>query len=286
MRLIEECQQSRCHNHRLSRWVSMLNVMNPSEVLSHHTRHAQSNTFRLSLDGATSISRLSLSLTVVMGQYAKCDEPIKGLAKMVHLKDFVDGQRRYLALFDREGDLPKSGTYLAVRPSLLHPSSRAESLVNSQNFRKNMSIVVKSNNMDAYVLQNTMPDKDATNDKPPLLGRSIVSGAIKWKSNTVKDILELCSVHNAVYASLYYYDRDTNLLRAFCKSWCPTTNTLHTMAGELSISLWDLYKLGSFPISSQIYDEAVPDIHTLHAHTEKGNRNISKACESLIAAYR
>ncbi|KAL2924127.1 Serine/threonine-protein phosphatase 7 long form-like protein [Bienertia sinuspersici] len=228
---------------------------------------------------------------------------------MVHLKDFVDGKRKYLVLVYHEDDLPKSGTCLTIRPSLLRLGSRAESLVNSQNFRKNMMMMVKLDNMDAYVLPNMMPDSDATNDKPPLLGRFIMSGATKWKSNTVKfigdsffipvywqwtedvlsrygDIPELCSVHDAVYASLYSYDRDTNILRAFCESWCPSTNTLHTMAGELSISLWDLYKLGGLPKSSRIYDEVVPDIHTLCAYTDKGARCIPKAYESLLAAYR
>ncbi|KAL2933242.1 putative ABC transporter ATP-binding protein y4gM [Bienertia sinuspersici] len=155
--------------------VSMLDVMNPSEVLGHHAGRAESNTFRLSLDGSNvPISRLSLSLTAAMGQHARRDKPIKGV--------------RYLALVDREVNLPNSSTRLAVRPSLLCPSNRAESLVHSQNFRKNMSTMLKLNNMDAYVLQNMMPDRDATNDKPPLLARSILSGATKWKSNIVKFI--------------------------------------------------------------------------------------------------
>ncbi|KAL2902555.1 Protein MAIN-LIKE 2 [Bienertia sinuspersici] len=291
------------------RGISMLDVMNPSEVLGHHAGRAESNTFRLSLDRGVSTTMLSLSPTVAMGQQAGRDEPVGGIVKMVHLKDFVDGKRKYLALVDCEDYLPKSGSCLAVRPSLLRPGNKAESLVNSQNFRKNMSTVVKLDNMDVYVLHNMMPDRDATNDKLPLLGRSIVSGVTKWKSNTVKfigdsffipgywewtedvlsrygDILELCSVRDAVYASLYSYDRDMNILRAVCESWSLSTNTLHNMAGELSICLRDLYKLGGLPISGRIYDEAVPDIHTLRAHTDKGIRRIPKAYESLLAAYR
>ncbi|KAL2922228.1 Tropomyosin [Bienertia sinuspersici] len=231
MRLIEECQQSRSHHHRLSRWVSMLDVMNPSEVLGHHAGRVESNTFRLSLDGGVSTTMLSSSPTVamgqhvgrdepiggvsttmlsssptvVMGQHAGLDEPIGGIAKMVHLKDFVDGKRRYLALVDREDDLPKSGTCLAVRPSLLRPGNKAYSLVNSQNFRKSMSTVIKLDNMDAYVLHNMMPDRDATNDKPPLLGRSIVSGATKWKSNTVKFI-----------GDFFLFQATGNGLKMFC----------------------------------------------------------------------
>ncbi|KAL2937172.1 3 4-dihydroxy-2-butanone 4-phosphate synthase [Bienertia sinuspersici] len=152
---------------------------------------------------------------------------------MVHLKDFVDGKCRYLALVDCEDDLPKLGTCLAVQPSLFRPSNRTESLVNSQFFRKNMLLVVKLKNMDAYMLQNMKLDRDVTTNKPPLLGRSIVSGATKWKSNT-----------------------------------CPSMNMLHTMAGELSTSLLDLYKLGGLPISGGIYYEVVLNCST--SKIEKG----------------
>ncbi|KAL2897344.1 Alanine--tRNA ligase [Bienertia sinuspersici] len=188
---------------------------------------------------------------------------INEIVKMVHLKDFVDGKRRYLILVDCEDDLPKSGTCLAAGPSLLHPGSRAKSLVNSQNFRKNMSIVVKLNNMDAYVLQNMMPDKDATNYKPPKSGTFYYVRCNKMEIQ---------------------HGEDSDILRVFCESWCPTTNMLHNIADKLSMSLWDLYKLGGLPIFDQIYDEAVPDIHTLRAHTDKGNRRIPKACESLLTA--
>ncbi|KAL2905365.1 Telomerase reverse transcriptase [Bienertia sinuspersici] len=41
---------------------------------------------------------------------------------MVHLKDFVDGKRRYLAIVDREDDLPKSGT--SYRQIVQHPESK------------------------------------------------------------------------------------------------------------------------------------------------------------------
>ncbi|KAL2928403.1 NAP1-related protein 2 [Bienertia sinuspersici] len=44
---------------------------------------------------------------------------------MVHLKDFVDGKRRYLALVDREDDLPKSGTCLGpYRQIVQRPESK------------------------------------------------------------------------------------------------------------------------------------------------------------------
>ncbi|KAL2929660.1 Enolase, partial [Bienertia sinuspersici] len=102
----------------------------------------------------------SSSSTVVMGQHAGYDEPIGGVRSInIHLSSSST-----VAMGQHAGrDEPIGGV------------SRAESLVNSQNFQKYMSKMVKLDSMDAYVLHNLMPDRDATNDKPPFLGRSIVS---------------------------------------------------------------------------------------------------------------
>ena len=70
-----------------------------------------------------------------------------------------------------------------------------------------------------------------------------------------------------VYASLYSYSRDMQVLRAFRKSWCPTTSTLHTISGEMSIPLRDLHRLGGLPVSGKIYDETV---HSLQAFEHRG----------------
>ncbi|KAL2937794.1 Spike glycoprotein [Bienertia sinuspersici] len=181
-------------------------------------------------DRRVSAITLSSSPTIAMGQHVRRGEPIGGIVKMVHLKDFIDSKRRYLALVDREDDLPKSGTCLVVRPSLLRPDSPT-----------------------------------------------------KWKSNTVKFIGDSFFILGYWEWSEDIFSRYGDILE-LCS--CPTTNTLHTIASELSFSLWDLYKLGSLPISGRIYDEALPHIHTLCAYTDKGNRRIPKACESLFAAYR
>ncbi|KAL2905019.1 Zona pellucida sperm-binding protein 3 receptor [Bienertia sinuspersici] len=156
--------------------VSMLDVMNPSEVLGHHAGRAYTNTFRLSLDRGVSTITLSSSPTVAMGQRAGRDEPIGGVSTIMLSSSPT------VAMGQHAGhDEPIGGVrhLLTVRPSLLRPGSRAESLVDTKNFRKNMSTMVKLDNMDAYVLHNMMPDRDTTNDKPPLLGRSIVSAY--WK---------------------------------------------------------------------------------------------------------
>jgi len=71
-----------------------------------------------------------------------------------------------------------------------------------------------------------------------------------------------------VYASLYTYDRDPHVIRAFYEAWCPETNTLHTISGEMSISLWDLYKLGGLLIYKKILDEVVPSRDALYQHRQ------------------
>ena len=80
--------------------------------------------------------------------------------------------------------------------------------------------------------------------------------------------LQRCALYEAVYTSLYSYSRDMHLVRALCESWCPTTNTLHTIFKEMSISLWDLYNLGRLPISGKIYDETTPGLQAFE-HRDK-----------------
>ncbi|KAA0063884.1 uncharacterized protein E5676_scaffold94G00240 [Cucumis melo var. makuwa] len=48
--------------------------------------------------------------------------------------------------------------------------------------------------------------------------------------------------------------------------WCPSTNTLHTSSGEISISLWDLWVLGGLLIKGIFYDKAFLAIKTYYDH--------------------
>ena len=73
-------------------------------------------------------------------------------------------------------------------------------------------------------------------------------------------------------------------MRAFCEGWYPQTNTLHTSLGEMSISLWDLYRLGGLPIFGRLYDEAIPCCEELTGSDET-KRFIPKSCEHLFVAF-
>ncbi|PHT45681.1 hypothetical protein CQW23_14839 [Capsicum baccatum] len=98
--------------------------------------------------------------------------------------------------------------------------------------------------------------------------------------------LKAAKIYDPVYASLFTYDRNPNILQAFLKAWCPTTNTLLTSAGELSISLWDLYKIGGLPIRGFPYEEVVPNAIELTGVDEKHERFIPCSCEFLFVAFQ
>nr|XP_016435936.1 PREDICTED: uncharacterized protein LOC107762125 [Nicotiana tabacum] len=92
-------------------------------------------------------------------------------------------------------------------------------------------------------------------------------------------------IYDAVYASLFTYDRNLNILQAFCEAWCPKTNTLLTSVRKLSISLWDLHILGGLPIAVSPYEEVVPETRELIGLDEKHIRFIPRSCEYLFDAF-
>ncbi|XP_071904368.1 uncharacterized protein [Coffea arabica] len=100
-----------------------------------------------------------------------------------------------------------------------------------------------------------------------------------------KDILTRAGIFEAVYASRYSYDRCENILRAFFKYWCPSTNTLHTPVGELSITLWDLYRLGGLSIDGAFFDEVVPSARELLTRDKEGKPLLPESCRHIFSAY-
>ncbi|KAM1381767.1 hypothetical protein PS2_033887 [Malus domestica] len=97
-----------------------------------------------------------------------------------------------------------------------------------------------------------------------------------------KDVLTNVGLYHAVYASLFSYDRHPSVLRAFFEHWCSTTNTLHTAQGEMSISLWDLHRIGGLLIQGKFYDEVVLSAKELSLCY---NRGLPASCRCLFWAY-
>ncbi|KAL0385980.1 UNVERIFIED_CONTAM: hypothetical protein Sradi_2992300, partial [Sesamum radiatum] len=80
----------------------------------------------------------------------------------------------------------------------------------------------------------------------------------------------LINAYDTVYASLFTYDHDSDIIKVFYEAWCPLINTLLTSVGELSISLWDLHDLARLPVTGCLFDEVVPSALELTGTDEKG----------------
>ncbi|KAL0358132.1 UNVERIFIED_CONTAM: hypothetical protein Scaly_1498900 [Sesamum calycinum] len=139
------------------------------------------------------------------------------------------------------------------------------------------------------------------------LGRSIIEGDVKWDGDLCftgefrytkgywewnedvisryGDRLRHLKIYDVVYASLFTYDHNFDIVKAFCEAWCPLTNTLLTSAGEISISLWDLHELVGLSMTGCLYDEVVPSAVELTGIDEKREIFIPRSNKYLFYAY-
>ncbi|KAH6802992.1 hypothetical protein C2S51_034438 [Perilla frutescens var. frutescens] len=175
---------------------------------------------------------------------------------MVCFKDVTDSGNTYLTIMDYERQPAEKVTTTWTREV---PFAKASS---------------------AWVLESLHHRPTSQPSLLPTLGRRIVEEGVTWGDNVnfvgefhyfygywewTEDILSRCEselrqagIFDSVYASLFTYDRSTEIMKAFCEAWCPLTNTLLTSSGELSISLWDLHFLSGLPVYGAFYDEVVP----------------------------
>ncbi|KAG5553873.1 hypothetical protein RHGRI_011665 [Rhododendron griersonianum] len=161
---------------------------------------------------------------------------------------------------------------------------------------------------NALLLRSSLHKKYNDSERFLLLGNRITNGDAKWSNTTPqfgeisfidgywewledvlarnKDMLTSAKIYDAVFASLFTYVRNTNLIRSFCELWCPSTNSLHVPIGEVSISLWDLRLIGGLSIDGIFYDEAVPSARELIGVDKKGVPLLPSSCKYLFLAYR
>ncbi|KAG9442229.1 hypothetical protein H6P81_018083 [Aristolochia fimbriata] len=102
-------------------------------------------------------------------------------------------------------------------------------------------------------------------------------------------LLGRCSrnLHNAgvfygLWASLFQYNCDISVVRAFFDAWSTKTNTLVTCQGKLSIILMDMDRIFGLPISSQFYDEISPMVADF---TDVRSSDLPYSCRCLFLAY-
>ncbi|KAL7123680.1 hypothetical protein ACP275_01G122300 [Erythranthe tilingii] len=151
------------------------------------------------------------------------------------------------------------------------------------------------------------PEESSGPSLLPILGDNIVNGNVKWGDTLkfvggfrffkgywewIEDVLSRCQhklksakIFDPVYASLFTYDYNSEVMQAFFEAWCPTTNTLLTSPGEMSISLWDLHTLSGLALTGSFYDEVVPASQVLVGSDAKGIRYSHRSCRYLFHAY-
>ncbi|KAL2228562.1 UNVERIFIED_CONTAM: hypothetical protein Sindi_1835900 [Sesamum indicum] len=88
-----------------------------------------------------------------------------------------------------------------------------------------------------------------------------------------------------MYASLFTYERNYDVIKAFCEAWCPSTNPLWMSFRELSISLWDLHTLLGLPMNGLLYDKVVPSAKELDGLDETGQRFVPRSCKFVLHPY-
>ncbi|KAL0292804.1 UNVERIFIED_CONTAM: hypothetical protein Scaly_3152500 [Sesamum calycinum] len=213
---------------------------------------------------------------------------------MVYFKDksFPSGER-HLIILDNQNQPLEKGTILAIYAPLIggknvNPWPR---LTNSSHLGEWCQEISLSKNVNEWTLRATHhepPHHQPSDDFAHLctLGRSIIEGYWEWTEDVLSrcgDSLRHLKIYDAVYASLFTYDHNSDIDKAFCEVWCPLTNTLLTSAGKMSISLWDLRELAGLPMTGCLYDEVVPSALELTGIDEK--RFIPNSSKYSFYAY-
>ena len=185
---------------------------------------------------------------------------------MVIFKDFSSSDKKYLVVTKESNDAKEADISMLVeRPIIGRFAGWWPELKDSRDIVEWTYDVSRNSDSSsrAWSLHSSLHKNTTESHYLVTLGRRIISGGTRWgtlfKINgewsyiplywewledvlfRSRQILNKAHIYDVVSASLYTYDQNVDVMRAFCKGWCPQTNTLHTSLGEMSISLWDLY---------------------------------------------
>ncbi|KAL0295983.1 UNVERIFIED_CONTAM: hypothetical protein Sradi_6650400 [Sesamum radiatum] len=209
----------------------------------------------------------------------------------------------HLIILDNQNQPMEKGTILAVYAPLIggRNVNPWPKLTNSSHLVEWCQEISLSKNIKACTLRaihHEPTQQQPSDDFAHLctLGCSIIEGDAKWDGDLrfteelhytkrywewTEDVLSRCGdrlrhlkIYDAVYASLFTYDHNFDIVKTFCEAGCPLTNTLLTSTGESSISLWDLQELIGLPMTGCLYDEIVPSALELTGVDEKREKFI------------
>ncbi|KAH6764911.1 hypothetical protein C2S51_016160 [Perilla frutescens var. frutescens] len=202
---------------------------------------------------------------------------------MVHFQDTNISGKHYLVITDDDHQPVKRGTRLRAREPLIGKYACEWPKLTDPFHKPHWYYEVSLTKVTkAWALQSAHHQQGDGADFFLFLGRQI------W----TEDVLSRCSdkLHGAgifdpVYASLFTYDRNTEVVKVFCEAWCPLTNTLLISSGELSISLWDLHVTVGLPLTGLLCDEMVPRTEELTGVNKRGKLFVPASCKYLFHAY-
>lgn len=225
--------------------------------------------------------------------------------RMVVFRDTRKDGRPTLAILSTNEDKDADGTLLLVRKPAIGRFSSEYPLVLDPKPLKELTTYVKGK--DATYLESSHHEASERSQPYPCLGRAILDGNANWEDTFtpageftfiprywewLEDVLGRCktalqnaNLYDAVYASLFTYDCDPNIIKAFCEIWCPETNTISIADGEASISLWDIHNLCGLPLSGTFYDEVVPSAAELESYVSQSRDNLPRSCKHLFDAF-
>ncbi|KAL0321872.1 UNVERIFIED_CONTAM: hypothetical protein Scaly_2483600 [Sesamum calycinum] len=208
---------------------------------------------------------------------------------MVYFKDKSShsGENHLIILGNQNQPLEK-GTMLAVYAPLIggRNVSPWPRLTNSSPLSEWCQETSLSKNVKAWILRanhHEPPRHQPSDDFAHLCTLGILGGLRTCLADG--DRLRHLKIYDAVYASLFTYDHNSDIVKSFCEACALLQNTLHTSAGEMSISLWDLHELVGLPMTGCLYDEVVPSALELTGVDEKRERFIPRSCKYLLYAY-
>ncbi|XP_057810972.1 uncharacterized protein LOC131025283 [Salvia miltiorrhiza] len=227
---------------------------------------------------------------------------------MVVFKDIVVKGQDYLLILSDDEQETEMGMHLRVFPALIgHYVKPWPKLLNSLYQSEWTSEISLNKASKAHTLHPARPWQSKESNFLLTLRRRIIDKDAKWGRVTsfrgefhffegywewTEDILSRCGnelrvvgIYDAVYASLFTYDCQPEMVKAFCEAWCPETNTILTSSGEMSISLWDLQYLSGLPCTGTLYDEVVPCAKEILGKDQFGNPFIPLSCRYLLSAY-
>ncbi|TYK08186.1 hypothetical protein E5676_scaffold886G00810 [Cucumis melo var. makuwa] len=179
---------------------------------------------------------------------------------------FLSGVRYLVILYDRNQSKEDGLSLIVEKPWAGAFADHWPRLDNNSVLPRLSVEICLFEGKSAWVLQSSIHNEAPNFDRALTLEQRLIEGQTRW-GNVTKVPGEFCFIdcywewlefvvgrktrllyntrlYGVVTASLYTYNRNSDVVRAFCEAWCPSTNTLHTMAGELSISLWDLWFFG------------------------------------------